>query len=97
MHKTVEIRASCEPKMISERTENRDVAHEASESEPLLIKMSRRSRREVLFSAFVAEYLGVQGAQVQSPGIPIFVPFCLFSAICCFLVFVLCTVFIILL
>ena len=59
MHKTVEIRASCEPKMISERTKNRDVAHEASESEPLLIKMSLGSRREVLFSAFVAEYLGV--------------------------------------
>ena len=47
--------------MISERTENRDVAHEASESEPLLIKMSRGSRREVWFSAFVAEYLGVAG------------------------------------
>ena len=37
------------------------MAHEASESEPLLIKTSRESRREVLFSAFVAEYLGWPG------------------------------------
>ena len=60
VNKTVEFRASCEPndKLIFRKS---DVAHEASVSEPFLIKTSRGSRREVLFSAFVAEYLGVVG------------------------------------